>query len=209
VTDASPPVSKVVLDKALSTVLIVVSSPAWLAILVATSVERALSRRARGGLFHTELRVSGGQTFRLYKFRILTSEGEEKIRSGARPKEVENDPSNLTRVGSLLKKVGLDEMPQLLHVLSGTMSLVGPRPKPVREYHEEIERGHTFRAQLRAGLTGPSQVLKGTDPKMRRAVEDEFEYLDLLQRGSQWEVLRTDLGIIRRTVSVLLRATGE
>lgn len=208
-TPPSSPVSKLVLDKTLSAVMIVVSSPVWLSILLAISVERALSRRARGGFLHTELRVSGGEPFRLYKFRILTSEGEEKIRSGARPKEVENDPSNLTRVGSLLKKVGLDEMPQLLHVLSGTMSLVGPRPKPVREYHEELERGHMFRAQLRAGLTGPTQVLKGTDPKTRHAVEDEFAYLELLQHGSQWAILRTDLGIIRRTVSVLVRATGE
>lgn len=198
-----------VLDKTLSAALIVVTSPVWLAILFATSVEQALSRRARGGVFHTELRVSGGEPFRLYKFRILTSEGEEKVRSGARPKEVENDPSNLTRVGSLLKKVGLDELPQLLHVLSGTMSLVGPRPKPVREYHEELERGHVFRARLRAGLTGPTQVLKGTDPNTRPDVEDEFAYLDLLQRGSEWDIFRTDVAIIRRTVTVLLRATGE
>ena len=205
----SQPASKVVLDKILSAALIVVSSPVWLAILLAISVEQALSRRARGGLFHTELRVSAGEPFRLYKFRILTSEGEDMVRAGARPKQVENDPSNLTTVGSLLKKVGLDELPQLLHVFSGTMTLVGPRPKPVREYHEELQRGHIYRAQLRAGLTGPTQVLKGTDPKTRRDVEDEFAYLDLLQRGSQWDILRTDLAIIRRTGTVLLRATGE
>jgi lipopolysaccharide/colanic/teichoic acid biosynthesis glycosyltransferase len=199
----------VVLDKTLSAALIAVTSPVWLAILFAIAVEQSLSRRARGGVFHTELRVSGGEPFRLYKFRILTSEGEEMVRSGARPKAVENDPSNLTRVGSLLKKIGLDELPQLLHVFSGTMSLVGPRPKPVREYHEELERGHVYRAHLRAGLTGPTQVLKGTDPRTRHDVEDEFAYLELLQRGSEWDILRTDLAIIRGTVKVLLRATGE
>ena len=204
-----PPASKVVLDKALSAVLIVVTTPVWLAIMAAITVESALSRRARGGLFHTEVRVSAGEPFRLYKFRILTAEGEAAIVAGAVPKSVENDARNLTRVGWLLKKIGLDEMPQLVHVFRGEMSFVGPRPKPVREYDDEIAIGNHFRAELRAGLTGPTQVLKGTDPRTRDPLRDENAYWDLLRTGSQLRILSTDLRILRQTVRVLLRATGE
>lgn len=204
-----PPPSKILLDKTLSGLLILLTSPLWVVIAVAITVESLISRRARGGLLHTEVRVSAGEPFELHKFRILTPAAEEEIRAGGRPKQVENDPHNLTRVGAVLKKIGLDELPQLLLVLSGTMTLVGPRPKPLREYHEEIDRGHVFRARLRAGLTGPTQVLKGTDVENRPWIEDEFAYLELLEKGSQWEILLTDLRIIRRTVRVLLSATGE
>lgn len=204
-----PPATKVALDKVLSAALLLLSSPMWLAVGVAIAIEGVISPRTRGGIFHKEVRVSAGEPFELYKFRILTPAGEAKVRAGARPKQVENDRSNLTVVGSFLKKFGLDELPQLVHVFAGTMSLVGPRPKPEREYPEAIERGHVFRARLRAGLTGPSQVLKGTDPNARPWVEDEFAYLELVERGSQWAILRADLQILRRTVRVLLRATGE
>ena len=203
------PIGKVLLDRALSAALILFSSPAWLAIAIAITVESALSRRARGGLFHTEVRVSAGEPFDLYKFRILTLEGEEAIRAGGIPKHVENDPRNLTRVGAVLKKIGLDELPQLLLVLRGTMSLVGPRPKPLREYGEAVDSGHVFRSRLRAGLTGPSQVLKGTDTETRPWIEDEFAYMELVERGPQRAILAADLRIIGRTVQVLLRATGE
>ena len=206
---ARPPASKVLLDKTLSAALIVLTTPVWLAIMLAIAVESALSRRARGGLFHTEVRVSAGEPFRLYKFRILTAGGEAAIVAGAVPKTVENDVRNLTRVGWLLKKIGLDEMPQLVHVFRGEMSFVGPRPKPVREYDDEIAIGNRFRAELRAGLTGPTQVLKGTDPSTRDPLRDENAYWDLLRTGSQWRILLTDLRILRQTVRVLLRATGE
>lgn len=203
------PVSKVALDKFLSAGLLVVTAPLSAAIAAAIIIESLVSSRARGGVFHVEVRISAGEPFKLVKFRILTAVGEGKIHAGDRPKDVENDPANLTRVGSLLKRVGLDEIPQLIHVLRGSMSLVGPRPKPFMDYEDEMRRGHVFRARLRAGLTGPSQVLKGTDPATRPWVEDEFAYMELIESGRSLEILRADLHIIRRTVAVLLRATGE
>lgn len=209
VTAIQPPASKVALDKVLSASLLLLSSPIWLAIVVAITIESVISPRARGGLFHTEVRVSAGEPFQLYKFRILTAKGEDMIRAGSRPKQVENDPENLTVVGAYLKKFGFDELPQLVHVLAGTMSLVGPRPKPEREYPEAIATGHVFRERLRAGLTGPSQILKGTDPKTRPWVGDEFAYLELVEKGSQWSILLADLRILARTVRVMMRATGE
>jgi lipopolysaccharide/colanic/teichoic acid biosynthesis glycosyltransferase len=200
---------KIAVDKVVSAALIVASAPVSVLIVMAIALESLISPRTRAGLFHTETRVSAGEPFELYKFRILTPGGEAKIEAGDRPKAVENDPRNLTRVGAVLKKYGVDELPQLFQVLNGTMSLVGPRPKPFREYPEALRRGETYRSRLRAGLTGPTQVLKGTDPATRRPDADEFAYLALIERGSQWSILRADVGILRRTVKVLVSGAGE
>ena len=162
VDEVSPPPAKVAFDRMLSGIFLVVTLPVSLVIAAAIAIESAVCPSNRGGVFHSELRVSAGRPFRLYKFRILTPAGEQEIKAGAMPKHVENTPGNLTVVGAVVKKIGLDELPQFLNVMTGRMSLVGPRPKPPAEYKEEIECGHEFRAQLQAGLTGPAQVLKGT-----------------------------------------------
>ncbi len=205
----SPPPAKIAFDRLLSGIFIVITLPVSLVIAAAIAIENAVCPSHRGGVFHSELRVSAGRPFRLYKFRILTPAGEQAIKAGAMPKHVENTPSNLTVVGAVLKKIGLDELPQFLNVLTGKMSLVGPRPKPPAEYREEIELGHDYRAQLQAGLTGPAQVLKGTVRTDADSVRADQEYADLLRKGSQLQILAYDAKALLKTVRVLLRATGE
>jgi lipopolysaccharide/colanic/teichoic acid biosynthesis glycosyltransferase len=208
VKEVSPP-AKVVFDRLLSLVFLVVTLPVSLVIAAAIAIENVLCPSHRGGVFHSELRVSAGRPFRLYKFRILTPGGEQEMKEGAMPKHVENTPGNLTIVGAALKRIGLDEMPQFLNVLGGEMSLVGPRPKPPAEYKVEIESGHEFRAQLQAGLTGPAQVLKGTVRTAADSVRADQEYADLVRNGSQLQVLAYDARTLLKTVRVLFRATGE
>ena len=209
VVEASAPPLKVVFDKVVALALIALTSPIWLLIGLAILVESAVIPGSRGGLIHRELRVSGGQVFTLRKFRILRPAGEAAIRAGAVPKEVENDRRNLTRVGWILKKLGFDELPQLLSIVTGEMSLVGPRPKPVVEYEEEIRRGHVFRAELRAGLTGPTQAMKGTDRTGEEKDQAEFEYLDLMRTGSAARILCADILILIKTIRVVVGAYGE
>ena len=207
--EVAPPGTKVVFDKVVSLFVLLVTSPISLVICLASFAESAMSPPARGGLFHDEVRVSAGRPFTLYKFRILTKDGEQAIRDGAVPKHVENDPRYLTRIGWALKKVGFDELPQLISVLIGTMSLVGPRPKPIPEYEQEIERGNVFRAQLRAGLTGPTQAMKGTSRTGEEKVKAEFDYLELIRSGSRRQIAATDISTLFRTIRVVLGAYGE
>jgi putative colanic acid biosynthesis UDP-glucose lipid carrier transferase len=207
-TLALPP-AKIAFDKMLSGILLVITFPLSLIISAAITIENAIRPANRGGLFHSEPRMSAGRLFAIYKFRILTPQAEEQIKAGANPKHVENHPGNLTAVGAVLKKIGLDELPQLLNVFDGRMSLVGPRPKPVAEYNEEIARGNHFRAELRAGLTGPTQVLKGTVRTADDVLRADLNYADLLRRGSQLQIVSYDAKTLLKTVRVLFRATGE
>ena len=125
------------------------------------------------------------------------------------PKRVENDPANLTMVGSILKKLALDDLPQLVTILAGRMSLIGPRPLPVGEFEHELRTGNVFRSQLRAGLSGPSQVMKGTARSQADQTRAEFEYAELLRVGRGRAILRADLRMLAQTFVVVVRATGE
>ncbi len=207
--EVSPPLVKVAFDRLLSGIFLVITLPVSLVIAAAIAIENALCPSNRGGVFHSELRVSAGRPFRLYKFRILTPGGEQEIKAGGMPKHVENTPGNLTMVGTVLKQIGLDELPQFFNVIAGRMSLVGPRPKPPAEYKEEIKLGHAFRAQIQAGLTGPTQVLKGTVRTDSDSLRADMEYADLLRTGSQLQILAYDARTLVKTVRVLFRATGE
>jgi lipopolysaccharide/colanic/teichoic acid biosynthesis glycosyltransferase len=206
-----PPWQKVLLDKALAAVLLLATLPASLLIAGAIVVGGLLRTEDRGPIFYAEVRVSQGRPFRLPKFRILTVRAirDDLTVPGRTPKEVENTPGNLTRVGALLKKIGLDELPQLWSVLAGDMSLVGPRPKPVPEYDDELARGIYRRKVLRAGLTGPVQVMKGTVRTLEEEVAADMAYVDLNRAGRPSRLLAEDLRIVGRTVRLLLRMTGE
>jgi len=205
----APPIVKVCFDKVLAFVLLGLTAPVSIAIAIAILIEGLLHPPAWGPVLHNEVRVSAGRSFTLYKFRILTRFGEAAIRAGSVPKDIENNPANLTKVGALLKKIGLDELAQLLNIARGDMSFVGPRPKPPVEFEDEIRRGHTYRAQLRAGLSGPVQVMKGTVRTGEEEVEADFAYADLVESGSAAKILIFDIGTLWQTLRVLLRATGE
>ncbi len=205
------PFSKRALDICLSLLLLLLAMPLAILVWPANVVAGLVWRQDRGPLLHTETRVSQGSPFTLFKFRILTTRAiEEDIRErGARPKDVENRPQNVTHLGRLLKKTGLDETPQLLNVLQGDMSLVGPRPKPVPEYEEGVAEGDWRRTAARAGLTGPAQLLKGTHRTLEDDRRVDLDYLRRLREASQMEALALDLGVLARTVRLMLKMTGE
>ncbi len=141
-----------------------------------------------GPVIFRQRRVSlGGENFNIYKFRtMLHIEDEEPARWTSR-----NDP-RVTRIGNWLRKTSLDELPQLLNVLRGEMSLVGPRPErpELIEQFREDWRGYMLRQHVKAGMTGWAQVngLRG-DTSLKKRIQYDLFYVRHWSLGFDLRIL--------------------
>jgi Undecaprenyl-phosphate glucose phosphotransferase len=173
-------VLKAVVDRVLSALLLVWFLPLFAIIAVIIKVDSPgpiCFRQRRHGLNNTE--------FDVIKFRTMTWSGYETA-IGIR--QTERNDSRLTRVGCFLRRSSLDELPQLLNVLRGEMSLVGPRPHPTmmrteNRLCEEIAADYPHRHRVKPGMTGWAQIngLRGaasTAEQIRRRVEYDLFYID-------------------------------
>jgi exopolysaccharide biosynthesis polyprenyl glycosylphosphotransferase len=148
-----------------------------------------------------------GRTFEVWKFRTMVAGAEERLEELRDRNEIRgnafkvtNDP-RVTRVGRWLRRTSLDELPQLLNVLRGEMSLVGPRP-PLPSEVAGYDVWHRRRLSMRPGMTGLWQVSARREPDFDRWVESDLEYID---RWSFW----LDLKIIAMTVPAVLAGGGR
>jgi lipopolysaccharide/colanic/teichoic acid biosynthesis glycosyltransferase len=171
------------------------------------AIDAIASPRDRGHFFYREPRISRGRLFGLLKFRTLKRDVLDQMRGAdGHARLYEADPDNLTWTGRrLLKPWYLDEVPQLLNVLRGDMSLVGPRPWPPEMVRRQVAEGRDYRNRIPAGLTGPAQVTKGEAIPF----EDlDVLYLERCSTLSSWALVRYDLQILWRTVVVIARGEG-
>lgn len=171
------------------------------------SVNMIVSRPDRGGFFYREPRVSRGRLFGLLKFRTLRRDVLDQMRAAnAHARLYEADRDNLTWTGRrLLKPWYFDEVPQLLNVLRGDMSLVGPRPWPPEMVRRQVAEGRDYRNRVPAGLTGPAQVTKGEGIRY----EDlDSRYVEAWSTLSNWALVRYDLQILGQTLAVMARGEG-
>jgi exopolysaccharide biosynthesis polyprenyl glycosylphosphotransferase len=164
---------------------------------------------SRGPIFFRQWRVGrAGRPFEIHKFRSMVDDAEERLErlrensiyADSRLFKMKNDP-RVTRVGTFLRKTSLDELPQLINVLRGDMSLVGPRPPTLSEV-ALYEEHHYCRFDVRPGITGPWQV------SGRNRITD-FEEVVRLESAyiRNWSFAR-DLKILLKTVPVVLRMDG-
>ena len=174
------------MKRLLDILLVLLALPLWLPLLGAVALA-VLAVDGRPVFFRQERAGKGGVPFRMLKFRTM--------RDGAG-----TDEARLTRLGRFLRASSLDELPELLHVLAGTMSLVGPRPLPTRylpRYSPEQARRH----EVRPGITGWAQV----HGRNLLSWEDKFAY-------DVWYVdhrsLLLDIKILFLTVAAVLGARG-
>jgi exopolysaccharide biosynthesis polyprenyl glycosylphosphotransferase len=170
------------------------------------AVAAAIKLDSRGPVFFTQERIGkGGRRFRLFKFRTMVANAEELTAElAARSRDpnwllLDHDP-RITRVGRVLRMTSLDELPQLVNVLRGEMSLVGPRP--IIESEDRLLTGwERSRIDLTPGLTGLWQVLGRT-----RIPFDEMVKLDYLY-VTNWS-LWTDVRLLVRTLPTVLTRRG-
>lgn len=162
-----------------------------------------------GNPFYFQTRVGhGGRHYRMWKLRSMVVGAEAALETYLasnptaraewdRDQKLKNDP-RITTIGRLLRKSSLDELPQLWNVLTGDMSLVGPRPMMTSQ--TSLYPGEAY-YRLRPGITGPWQVSQRNESSFadRARFDNDYEH-DLS--------LRTDVGILLATVRVVVRATG-
>ena len=187
------------LDVVGALLLLVATAPIMLLTAIAIRIED------RNSPFFKQVRVGrGGENFTIYKFRTMVPDAEAMQIDLTNDHDgpvfkMSGDP-RITRVGKVLRKTSLDELPQLFNILRGEMSLVGPRPLPVHEV-EAAPASFLDRHAVKPGLTGRWQVSGRSDTG--------FEELDELDRWyvDNWS-LGQDLEILARTVPAVLMARG-
>lgn len=203
------PFIKRIFDIVGSIILLLLLSPFIFLFFLAFSVEQILSLSARGSFFYCETRISGGQRFKLCKIRICKQSAlEEAVRREGfiHTAEIEKERQNFTRVGWLIKKIYLDEWPQLFSVLKGEMGLVGPRPANLVNYQKLLDQKIYTKAIIKAGLTGHFQSCKGRS--CQTDIEMDAEYIEFCQTHSARQILWFDLKIIGQTIRTVLEHKG-
>ena len=196
-------------DRGVAGLLLVLLSPLLAVVLLAMAADMLIVRRDRGPFLYREGRVSQGDLFDLLKFRTLRRTALERQAGGeAHARLLELDDSNLTWAGRrVLKPWYFDELPQLVNVLKGDMSLVGPRPWPPSLVERQLADGIDYRNEVKAGWTGPAQVQKGvTEPA--GYTELDLAYVEACRAWSAGRLVRYDLGILWQTVKLMARGEG-
>jgi exopolysaccharide biosynthesis polyprenyl glycosylphosphotransferase len=167
----------------------------------------AIKLDSRGPVFFRQLRVGRyGQHFHILKFRTMVADAEalkDSLRDRNEAREglfkIADDP-RITRVGRVLRASALDELPQLINILKGEMSVVGPRPLVVEE-DQRVEGWHRRRLELTPGMTGPWQILGPARVPLGEMVVIDYLYV------ANWS-LWTDVKIMLRTVSYVMERRG-
>lgn len=192
---------KRVIDVLFSTAALILAAPLFAAIALVLKLD------SRGPVFYSAPRLGRkGQHFQCWKFRTMVTNANQlkenlrlqNERRGAFFK-ITNDP-RITRVGRILRRYSLDELPQLWNVFRGEMSLVGPRPHPLDDF-ERYQLEDWQRLEITPGLTGLWQVTARHDPSFERSMSLDREYI------SGWN-LWLDFKILCKTVLVVLRGEG-
>ena len=193
--------AKRVIDVLVAATGLVVGMPVWL--IVAAVVKRTSS----GPVLFIQERVNRqGRVFRMLKFRTMVEDAPERLGDlvdlDSLPEpvfKIQSDP-RVTSVGRFLRRTGLDEVPQLFNVLTGDMSLVGPRPEQV-ELVARYDAWQRRRLKARPGITGYQQVMSRGEPSLALRIHYDLHYL-------KHQSLLFDLFILWKTLVVIVKGDG-
>ena len=188
-------------DVAVASLIVVVGLPVWLLIAL------AIKLTSRGPVLYADPRVGlGEREFRMLKFRTMVAGAAEQQQALERANEatgalfkIRRDP-RVTAVGRLLRRFSIDELPNLINVLRGQMSLVGPRPLPIRDY-ALLDEWHRRRYNVLPGLTGLWQIAGRSDLDFDDLVRLDFYYLE------NWSIW-LDISILAKTLPAVLSRRG-
>jgi exopolysaccharide biosynthesis polyprenyl glycosylphosphotransferase len=188
-------------DLVVSVLVVLVGLPLWIGIAI------AIKLGSRGPVLYRDRRVGlNEREFEMIKFRTMRADApalQERLEADNEAEgalfKLRDDP-RVTRVGAFLRRFSLDEVPQVLNVLTGQMSLVGPRPLPLRDFRL-LEPWHRKRYLVLPGMTGLWQIAGRSDLSFDDLVRLDFYYLE------NWSIW-LDISILLRTVPAVMAARG-
>ena len=195
-------VCKRIFDLVMATFALIVLSPVFLGVAIAIKIEDG------GKVFFTQERLTkGGRHFKMYKFRSMIPNAEQKLDSLMQYNEMSgpafkmrNDP-RITKVGNFIRKTSIDELPQLLNIIKGDMSIIGPRPPLPREV-EQYTPYQMHRLDVITGLACYHECQgRSEDKDFDNWVEADLKYI-------RERSMLTDIKIIFKTVPAVLRGDG-
>jgi exopolysaccharide biosynthesis polyprenyl glycosylphosphotransferase len=195
-------IMKRVIDILGSIALLVVLAPLFALVMLLICLE------SQGSIFFAQERIGlNKRRFRMWKFRTMV-DGADRLQHTLEDRneadgpvfKIKKDP-RITRVGKLLRRFSIDELPQLINVLMGDMSLVGPRPLPVRDVNRIDIRWQKRRFSIKPGITCLWQVSGRSDIGFNDWVRLDLDYID------RWS-LRLDLLILLKTIPAVFKGPG-
>lgn len=195
--------TKRIFDVSLAGAVVLIGAPIFLFIALLITLD------SPGPIFYKQTRIGlKDEPFKLWKFRTMITHADRlqkalEAKNETKDKvlfKIKNDP-RITRVGKVLRQYSLDELPQLFNVLQGNMSLVGPRPLPLRDV-ERFSQHHHIRQDVLPGITGLWQISGRSDvADFEQAYQLDLTYI------TNWSIL-LDLKILFKTVGVVLKSSG-
>ena len=193
-------VVKRLMDTAVALVMLAAGAPVWLAIAA------AIKLASKGPAIFSQVRIGlHGRPFRMYKFRSMVADAESQLESLVDFEKLDvpgfklKDDPRVTKIGRFLRRTSLDEVPQLLNVLRGEMSLVGPRPE-LPDLVDRYSPWQRRRLKAKPGITGYQQVMARGQP-LAGAIGYDLIYL-------KHQSFLLDLYILLKTVAVVLKGSG-
>lgn len=152
----------------------------------------------RGPVFYNANRIGKkGKTFKMYKYRSMNVNAPDIRLNDGSTYNSENDP-RVTKVGRILRKTSIDELPQILNVFWGDMSLIGPRPNLPTVPYDELDEAHKHRLEVRPGITGYNQAYFRNSVSAEQRTKNDIYYVDNLS-------FFLDVKILVQTVITVLR----
>ena len=187
-----------ILDFFLSILGLILISPILVPIII------ILRFSGEGEIFYLQPRIGlNGNLFNIIKLATMLKNSEN---IGAGTLTLKNDPRVLP-IGKFLRKSKINELPQLINIFLGDMSIVGPRPLSVLHYERDKAQGNVTRSLLKGGLLGLGHINKGTS-EMGNSIY-EYDYIEQYQNRSSIKLLFLDLWIIWKGVILILKGGGH
>lgn len=196
-----------IVKRTMDLAVVILTMPFWLPVACLISVTIMVLSPGGSAIFVQERTGKGGHRFRMFKFRTMVPDAEN-LKSGlaevnangelAGPLKLKNDP-RITPIGRILRKTSLDELPQVINVLRGEMSLVGPRPTSWSP--QSYQLWHTERLDVLPGITGLWQISNRGDQDFDEWLRWDIRYIE---KRSIW----LDIIILIKTVTAVFKQKG-